>query len=302
MAFNSDPGAVRGYKSPVIIDTRPIAKQFGSLTEGSSPDVVVVDPNQPHNATFDARIWGVGGLKKQRLLRGRLSMLTGEKPGAFGARLGLHRSLNFLYNPESITQGFVYGGQTPEDFIPEGAEGASLIQGQSFAFNLQFNRIYESAMERDGGAGVLADTKALELMLGVATGSALYSRDLLAVFGVTQASKPFAFRGWVDSCSITYTHFNHRMVPIVALVELRMARRVNPDASSIHTNIVGGQSGAGGSNAAGYPTSQPGGVPGRQAEINTQTVAPDASVFIGQTARGRGPVVGGSTTPIFPTF
>lgn len=213
-----------------------------------------LNPDRPYNPPGHPRSWGVsptgmGRQKAPQLLRGRISMWGMEQGGPIpGASRSYSRSLNFLYNPNTITHSYSMDPNSipPEARVALDKATPNLISGQSVAWKLYFNRQYDVADPRgdpDRKSGVLADIAALERMMGVTLpGEGIQAVPLLVVFGTTAnlwdsavgvaGGRPFAYWGFISSLTINYLMFTHRMIPTVCEVDIQLSRRLAPEVTA----------------------------------------------------------------------
>lgn len=218
---------------PTTIDTSGMRGRLANQMKGVG---ALLDPNRPKNPPFDGRITKdsyalLGKSRKAQLLRGRMGLWKEESLQLPGASRKHTRSFDFLYNPSEISHSFEFDqsavpgpSRSPDDL------GRNLMTGQSINWSLLLNRTYEVGyfappMHPDLESGVLADTKALEYMLGTPDGQGTQAVEVVVVFGATPGGKPWAFFGWIIQASIQYLMFSHRMIPTVAKVDLTLARR-----------------------------------------------------------------------------
>jgi hypothetical protein len=253
MTFGAPTQTGPGLLAPDTIDSKTLKQNFIDQSKpGTADSAAHLDPNQNYNPPFDHRIWqqppgGMGAARAPKLLRGRLSMWERPNRGgrvALTPENGASRSLNFLYNPTTISHSFAFNADIPPpDASSDQDVGVILMQGQSVNFRLIFDRQYDSAYSPEGkdstpgkgsdSSGVLADTTALQYMLGTYNGEALLSTFVLVMFGATKGNKPFGYFGYIIGCEINYLMFNHRMIPTRCEVDITLARRFVPDALSM---------------------------------------------------------------------
>lgn len=218
---------------PTTIDTSKFRPILVNQSEGIG---ALLDPNRPMNPPFDGRITKdsyalLGKNRKPQLLRGRMGLWRPETlslPGTGDKKLV--RSVNFLYNPSEIQHSFEFDtSAVPGPSRSSDDLGKNLMTGQSLNWTLLFNRTYEVGYHTgpadDLESGVLADTKALEYMLGTPDGQGTQAVEVVVVFGATPGGRPWAFFGWIIQANISYLMFSHRMIPTVAKVDLTLARR-----------------------------------------------------------------------------
>jgi hypothetical protein len=222
--------------SPITIDTSKMREPLiNQATKGLG---ALLNPNLPKNPPFDGRItkdsYAILGPRKPQLLRGRMGLWKPEWNTLPGASKKYVRSLDFLYNPSEISHSFEFDqSAVPGPSRNDQDLGRNLMTGQTINWSLLFNRTYEVAYNGVRGgdnadgttSGVLADTKALEYMLGTPDGQGTQAVEVVVVFGATPGGKPWAFFGWIIQASISYLMFSHRMIPTVAKVDLSLARR-----------------------------------------------------------------------------
>lgn len=274
---------------PTTIDTSRIRGTLIGQSSGTSH--THLNPNTPKNPPFDGRVTrdtyaGFGEARKPQLLRGRMGLWQPEKisiPGTGDRKYT--RSVDFLYNPTTISHSFEFD-QSAVPAASRQAEdlGRNLMTGQSLNWSLLFNRTYEMAYQRspEDRSGVLEDTKALEYMIGTADGQGTQAVEVVVVFGATRGGKPWAFFGWIINASIDYLMFNHRMIPMVAKVDLTLARRWVPmeATTTVSTTTGQGEVPLGTINADGTITGNrvtTEGAPGVQTTV-TRTVNPDGTI------------------------
>jgi len=240
------PGVVKnGYLTAETIDSRKSKIALRSQNFGVG---TALSPDRAYNPPADARAWavsptGMGIHRAPQLLRGRISMWDAEDEVIEGASKRHARSVNFLYNPNSITHSYTFDSSAipPPSKSPDD-KASVLMSGQSAAWKLYFNRQYETAYfpnDEDKNVGTLADVQALERLLGISKpGEGVAAQLTIVVFGATPGGIPFGYVGWITSLNVNHLMFNHRMIPTVSEVDIQMARRMMPDAT-------GGGSGSG---------------------------------------------------------
>lgn len=239
--------------------------RISQMNEGTG---VALDPDRPFNPPAHPKAWAVppGGMGKDRapqLLRGRISQWGVEKRRLPGSSRERSRSLNFLYNPNTITHTYSMDTSSiPPDYRPGvDKETPNLITGQSVAWKLYFNRQYDvvdPGDDPDRRNGVLADVQALERVMGsYRPGEGVAASPALVVFGASGGADggvPFAYWGWISSLSVNYYQFTHRMIPTVAEVDIQLSRRMAP--SGIDSGVLPTVNGVSGPYAPAYATNQ----------------------------------------------
>jgi hypothetical protein len=249
-----------GFSTATTIDTR---QSKIAMQEQAMGAATYLDPDRAYNPPPDARAWavsptGMGSARAPKLLRGRLSMWSAEKTKIPGASQKRSRSLNFLYNPNTITHSYEFDPSSiPPPSLQPDDESPVLMSGQSVAWKLYFNRQYDvmAGNDADGNDvrnnGVLADVQALERILGVyKPGMGVSAQLVLAVFGSTRTGLPFGYFGWITQINVTYMMFTHRMIPTVAEVDIQMARRMMPTTVESVPNTGAGTAYPGGTGQA----------------------------------------------------
>lgn len=247
----------------------------GTHIKGASSTVHYIQ-----NPPFDGRLGQRGAvdatgkfvrLPREQVLRG--FMMT-DMARVDGAKYLLH----FQFNPTSFSHSAALSANIPTQSMPDqGGEGSNWMSfiantGQSVAFNLLFDRTYETwdstATTFAGEQGVLADVKTLYAMLGMygtsdETDPNLQKSvdpahvDQLTPKSVLSGGNPvwvnfgplMSYYGIIQSIDVTFTHFTQKMTPVRATVGLSMAliprvegRNDLPGMSGVGTwgNVVGG--------------------------------------------------------------
>lgn len=246
MAFGSPDQATvdwathgTGMRTAETIDTRQSKRNMVSQSMGAG---TYLDPSRAYNPAADPRGWavsptGMGRARAPKLLRGRLSMWEREVMDVPGSNGRKSRSVNFLYNPNTVTHSYEFDASAigPMSRQGEDVKTPVLMSGQSVAWKLYFNRQYDVNDNRgdpDKRAGVLADVQALERVMGVfKEGVGVAAQICIVVFGSTQDALPFGYYGYISSVQVNYLMFTHRMIPTVCEVDIQMAIRMVPEGT-----------------------------------------------------------------------
>jgi hypothetical protein len=213
------------------------------------------------NPPFDPRILKIGApsLGSHKLKRGRL--VSAQKNATTGRMHGVH----FLYNPVAVTATHSISPYAAANGAYAQSSTADPTVGQladigGVSVDLLYDRTYElwdksKQGTKAGRFGVYSDVLAFYFLLGITASGATYADPIHASnpgdgAGVAwQALYPTSaiadsnrvwlyigdkmrFYGTITSFSITYSHWNHKMIPSRCQVSIGLNFQTDPKATS----------------------------------------------------------------------
>lgn len=199
----------------------------------------VWNPAKSSNARIYERSWAPGPNYKWGdegagpRLRGSLTALAEETYSIGGAPLR-RRRFDFIYNPTTIqtkysvdTSGYPVQGQ-----VAIAGQKPYGVTSQTVSWQMMINRTYEVTYDQKRGSmGAASDAQALEYLLGAYDGIGIQAVEILAIFGVNKPGQVFGYVGFISDLSVEYTQFSNRMIPMVAVVNISLERKVYGDAA-----------------------------------------------------------------------
>lgn len=257
MAWGLSPGLSDTARAWQGAGAAPSSTDVTSTT-GANPDPrltgFLLDPKYHENPKFDHRMQNTGHMIG-KMPRGRISLARRESVG-LGSEPPCIRSCNFLFNPTQITQSYAFTDQTPLNPDPND-KSVPTISGQTVRFQLYFDRTFELAYRGASGGqggpaaelGVLADVGAFENIARANFGRAPSAVPVIVSFGANWLGAPWSFYGWISQFDVVYSHFNVRMIPQRAAIDISLTRIYSSDAPGAGAPSSGGGGGSGSGSA-----------------------------------------------------
>lgn len=211
------------------------------------------------NPEFDRRILDIGALDgtSGKLVRGRIIKEDGSQV------------IRFLYNPISVDvthRSFAVGDDSVRDDALSQTTTGQLIGLGDIGLSLLYDRTYEmwdSSLKKTeaGRLGVYADVLAFYRFLGIVeefravrlangTSEAKAWENSYPTAGLNTENRAYVYignrlkyYGNIDACQVTYTHFNRKMIPTRAVVNINLQLQEDQQGEVNYNNNGGGRKG-----------------------------------------------------------